>query len=166
MKRTFCSITLYKGDRPVESYPKRVKIQFKKPTRCEPMKERSLKRRVRRPTRHDPQTSLLVRFLNSVSGYIFGVDDKENQNVKVSYIPDLSTRIRLFNKILLSNKKLLIAVPRIDKYIIAMSFVYLHRARLTCQEYSTENWLLALHIAWDMEEDEPSGKHVSYQTIL
>lgn len=110
-------------------------------------------------------SNYILCMLSSFTNYLFGKPKDIIPNKFISSadyrIPDMQTKISLFSKILQSNEKFLIQSPWIDNYIIAMSFVYLHRACLVIREYNTENWLYALHLAWEMEEDFPKGKYVS-----
>lgn len=110
-------------------------------------------------------SNYLLCMLSSFANYLFGkpkdtISSKFSSNSDYR-IPDKQTMILLFSKILKLNEKFLIHSPWIDNYIIAMSFVYLQRANLVVREYNTENWLYALHLAWEMEEDFPKGKYVS-----
>ncbi|XP_012275776.1 speedy protein A-like [Orussus abietinus] len=41
-----------------------------------------------------------------------------------------------------------------DNYLIAMAFIYFLRAALLPEEYTGQNFLIALYLAHDMEEDE------------
>eukprot|EP00118_Oscarella_pearsei_P005158 m.23354 g.23354 ORF g.23354 m.23354 type:complete len:238 (+) comp28458_c0_seq4:117-830(+) len=48
----------------------------------------------------------------------------------------------------------------LDKYLLAMVYVYFKRTQLPMQEYSPINFFAALWLAWDMEEDDEDHKEL------